>query len=401
MSVDILAANGNKRVNVLLDSGAQISLIRLSLAEEMNLKGKDVTVIIGKVGGEEEQLKTKLFRIRVRSVERNSVHTVMAVGIPCISEDISEIKLRDVAKRLGLSKAKLHRGSGPVDILVGIDHPVLHNGETKEVQNLVARNSPLGWVIFGISPGSESQVNKVYHVKFSSPVDITDFWKTESMGVDVKPCVCEADKLSQIEREEDKIIEDSCEKVGNQWLMPYPWKKDPKSLPDNKVQAVKRLQATEWRLAKSPEIAKAYQQQFEEMNALKFARKLSDAEIKDYKGPVHYVSHHEVLRPEKKSTPIRIVFNSSANFQGHCLNDYWMKGPDLLNSLFGVILRFRENAVAISGDISKMYHRILIPERDQHYAAFFGGTWKPVEILMFMSRPFLSLEINLLQPWLK
>ena len=82
VSVDILAANGNKRVNVLLDSGAQISLIRLSLAEEMNLKGKDVTVIIGKVGGEEEQLKTKLFRIRVRSLERNSVHTVMAVGIP-------------------------------------------------------------------------------------------------------------------------------------------------------------------------------------------------------------------------------------------------------------------------------------------------------------------------------
>ena len=235
VSVDILAADGHKRVNVLLDSGAQISLIRLSLAEEMNLKGKDVTVIIGKVGGEEEQLKTKLFRIRVRSLERNSVHTVMAVGIPCISEDISEIQLRDDAKRLGLSKAKRRRGSGPVDILVGIDHPVLHTGETKEMQNLVARNSPLGWVISGISPGSESQVNKVYHVKFSSPLDITDFWKTESMGVDVKPCLCEAYKLSEIEREEAKIFEDSCEKVGDQWLIPYPWKRDPKSLPDNKV----------------------------------------------------------------------------------------------------------------------------------------------------------------------
>ena len=65
----------------------------------------------------------------------------MAVGMLCISEHISEIKLRDVAKRLGLSKAKLHHGSGPVDILVGIDHPALHTGETKEVQNLVARNS--------------------------------------------------------------------------------------------------------------------------------------------------------------------------------------------------------------------------------------------------------------------
>ena len=33
---------------------------------------------------------------------------------------------------------------------------------------------------------------------------------------------CEADKLSQIEREKPKITEDFCEKVGDQWLIPYP-----------------------------------------------------------------------------------------------------------------------------------------------------------------------------------
>ena len=53
-----------------------------------------------------------------------------------------------------------------------------------------------------------------------------------------------------------------------------------------------------------------------------------------------------------------------------------MKGPDLLNSLFGVILCFRENAVAISGDISKMYHRILIPVRDQQVLHFL---WRNLE----------------------
>ena len=53
-----------------------------------------------------------------------------------------------------------------------------------------------------------------------------------------------------------------------------------------------------------------------------------------------------------------------------------MKGPDLLNSLVRVILCFRENAVAISGDISKMYHRILIPERDQHVHHFL---WRNME----------------------
>ncbi len=106
------------------------------------------------------------------------------------------------------------------------------------------------------------------------------------------------------------------------------------------------------------------------MNTANYSRKLSEEELNSYEGPVHYVSHHGVLRPEKASTPLRIVFNSSAVYQGHCLNDYWLKGPDLLNSLFGVIRRFRENQVAVSGDISKMYHQVLIPQRDQQVHRF-------------------------------
>ena len=51
---------------------------------------------------------------------------------------------------------------------------------------------------------------------------------------EVKPCICEADKLTQAEREEAKIISKSCEKLGKQWMVPYPWKKDPMMLPDNK-----------------------------------------------------------------------------------------------------------------------------------------------------------------------
>lgn len=88
-----------------------------------------------------------------------------------------------------------------------------------------------------------------------------------------------------------------------------------------------------------------------EIKEIQFARKLTKQELKTYKGPVHYIGHHEIVRPEKTTT-IRIVFISAASFQGHWLNDYWMKGPDLLNSLFGVTLQFRENEVAVTGDIS-------------------------------------------------
>ena len=157
-------------------------------------------------------------------------------------------------------------------------------------------------------------------------------------------------------------------------MIPYPWKTDPKFLPNNRSQAMKRLEATERRLMNSQANAEAYNKQMQEMEEMRFSRKLTDAELAEYTGPVHYISHHEVLRPDKKTTPIRIVFNSSSVYQGHRLNDYWLKGPDLLNSIFGVVLRFRENQVAISGDIPKMYHRILIPKEDQHVHRFLWGS---------------------------
>ncbi len=184
-------------------------------------------------------------------------------------------------------------------------------------------------------------------------------------------------QLSPIERKEAKVIKDSCQKLNGQWLIPYPWKRDPHELPDNREQAKRKLEATERRLLKNQENATAYDKEMTNMNNLGFSRKLSEEELKQYNGPVHYVSHHEVLRPESKSTPVRIVFNSSAMYKGHKLNDYWMKGPDLLNDLFGVLLRFRENQAAVLGDISKMYHRILIPEVDQQVHRFL---WRNLDI---------------------
>ena len=389
ISADISGENNlYKRGNILLDSGAQLSLIRQNTAESLGLKGENVSITLTKVGGEEEDISTKVYRVQVSAPENNERFVVKAIGIPNISDDIVGIETKEIARQFGL-KGKIHRGKGPVDILIGIDHPRMHTGETKQVGDLVARNSPLGWVVFGAKPGETMRASQIFHIKYTAPVDLSEFWTTESMGVAVKSCQCTASKLSPTEIEEAKIIEDSCKKLGNQWMVSYPWKNDPKNLPDNRNQAMKRLEATERRLERNSEHAKAYDQQIMEMNELNFARKLEEKEVNDYQGPVHYIAHHSVVKPESKSTPVRIVFNSSSVYQGHCLNDYWLKGPDLLNNLFGVILRFRENQVALSADISKMYHRVLIPLEDQHVHRFL---WRNMET----SRPPDTYVMNVL-----
>ena len=105
-------------------------------------------------------------------------------------------------------------------------------------------------------------------------------------------------------------------------------------------------------------------------------RKLTEKELRNYKGPIHYISHHEVLKPDSKSTPVRIVFNSSANYMGHVLNECWAKGPDLLNNILAVLIRFREYEVAFIGDIKKMYHTVATKVLDQHTHRFL---WRNME----------------------
>ena len=51
--------------------------------------------MIAKVRGEEEERTTKIFRVRVRSLESKACFLVTAVGIPYISSNISEVGINE------------------------------------------------------------------------------------------------------------------------------------------------------------------------------------------------------------------------------------------------------------------------------------------------------------------
>ena len=162
------------------------------------MKGKDADVTITKVRGEEEEIHTKLYKVSLLSLKNNSLHHITAIGIPSISDNVASVDVGKVSEKLGLEGRKLVRGNGPIDILIGINHAKMHTGETKEAENLVARRSPLGCVVFGATSGYQRRVNKVLHVQLTNPVDMTDFWTTEAMGVTMKLCKCNPEKLSPI-----------------------------------------------------------------------------------------------------------------------------------------------------------------------------------------------------------
>ena len=125
------------------------------------------------------------------------------------------------------------------------------------------------------------------------------------------------------------------------WEAAYPWIKDPKRLPNNRSAVLNGFRSMEKRLIKNAPLATECQRQIEDMLERKVCRKLTKEEINTYKGPVYYIAHHGVIKEDSQPTPLRIVFNSSANYRGHILNDYYAKGPDMLNGMLGVLLRFR------------------------------------------------------------
>ena len=71
--------NIQKRANVLFYSGAQISLIHQETANCLGLKGKDISVTITKVGGEEEEMKTKMHKVPVSAIDNSKKHSIKAI----------------------------------------------------------------------------------------------------------------------------------------------------------------------------------------------------------------------------------------------------------------------------------------------------------------------------------
>lgn len=60
------------------------------------------------------------------------------------------------------------------------------------------------------------------------------------------------------------------------------------------------------------------------------------------------------------------------------LNDYRLQGPGLINTLVGVLCRFRKKPIAIVCDIEQMLHQFRVTYKNRHYLRILwwenGGT---------------------------
>ncbi len=153
---------------------------------------------------------------------------------------------------------------------------------------------------------------------------------------------------------------------NNSWVAPLPYCSPRQRLPNNREQALSPFNSLCHTLCRKSEMREHF---------VEFMQRIFDNDHAEPAPPVNpgeegwYLPSFGVFHPRKPSQ-IRVVFDSSAQFHGVSLNNVLLMGPDLNNSIVGVLLRFRHEPIAITADIEQMFHGFIVREDHRNFLRF-------------------------------
>ena len=147
--------------------------------------------------------------------------------------------------------------------------------------------------------------------------------------------------------------------VNGNWEAPLPFKSDDLSLPDNKGYCLRRLLSLKRRLLNDSNLKEDYLAFMKKTLDNGHASRVLDDQLSTEKGKAWFLPHFNVYHP-RKPDHIQVVFDCSAVFENESLNKHLLQGPDQLNSLTGVLTRFRKEKVAFTCDIEQMFHSFYV-----------------------------------------
>lgn len=172
--------------------------------------------------------------------------------------------------------------------------------------------------------------------------------------------------------QEDKLflekVPASIERADGHYSIALPLKNKDITFPNNRCVAEQRTQNLKRKFAKYEKFYTEYKTCMASLLDKGFAVRLTPEEKTKTSKRIWYIPHHGVYHPKKRK--LRVVFDCGASYQGTSLNDQLLQGPDLTNSLIGVLTRLCQNPVAFMADIEAMFHQVRISEEDSDLLRF-------------------------------
>lgn len=301
-----------------------------------------------------------------------------AYVVPLICQPLKNQSVIDASKtypqlaNLYLADFSAGQHDAEVDILIGSDYYwKIVTGRTRRGEDgPIAIQTKLGWVLSGpaeITPpqGSQSSNLVTIHTLKCATQEIESknddlvqelrkFWDLETLGI--KPqCVHEE-------------FLDSIKYKVTHYEVNLPWKPDHPMLSDNCGLSKKRLTGLLKRLENEPEVLKEYDNVIRDQ--IKRAIVELVEEMSGEVGKVHYLPHHAVIRSDKSTTKLRVVYDASAKSSEPSLNDCLYSNPVLTQNIVEIMLRFRTHRIALTGDIEKAFLMVRVAESDRDSLRF-------------------------------
>ena len=156
---------------------------------------------------------------------------------------------------------------------------------------------------------------------------------------------------------------------------------------NNYYAALAQLKSLENRLGKDADLRERYAQTIKDDREKGYVKTFEPSESQKRSKREWYLPHYPVLNPNKPGK-VQRVLNGAALFHKQSLNSALMAGPDLLQNLLYIILKFRQHRYGVSADIEAMFLQVGVPDKDQISLRFCGGR-TPLKKLLCTNIPVI------------
>lgn len=181
---------------------------------------------------------------------------------------------------------------------------------------------------------------------------LSHFWKLDSIG-----------GLPDESSVHDKF-EETVKFTGERYEVDLLWKESHPMLPDNFDLSAARLHHLVRKLQTDKDLLREYNELIRYRVASEIVEEVL-ADSNPVTGKVHYFPHHPVIRRDKETTKVRIVYDASARKSGPSLNGCLYTGHSLIHKIMDILVRFRFHKVALVSDVEKAFHQVSIAPEDR------------------------------------
>ena len=374
LRVRLRGAGGERIVRALIDTGSHKSYVLGTLAQELQSEalGHQTMVHLLFGGTKSAPRNHRMYKVYLRSLDGSYECCTNMFNEDIICKKLPTVYLGSWQRVLRESNVSLSDTCGSnkdISILIGADTAGrLYTGKLVQLDNgPTALETKLGWTIMGRTDSKVEQRNDAALTvlsMFNREAKISDLWELDVLGI-TDPTVTSS-KEAILAGVKQQFVNTIKLNEDGKYEVHLPWKDDHAPLGDNSRAALKRLHVLRKKL-NSQNLYTAYEKVFDDWLGEGIIELVESTE-EISKG--YFLPHRHVIKINS-STPIRPVFDASADSDdGPSLNECLHTGPNLIELIINIILKFRINKIGITADISKAFLQIGIVPADREALKF-------------------------------